>query len=163
MVSKITTKLILFLLLCTPAHAQVVDLEGDSLPVLNDQLRRIETMLTRKETTCEIITDVDGDNDLDGDDDVQSIYRPKGVDWIITSVFCETNKGTVNLDLQIDDGSVADVHGTDLACVSTDTVEVTSLNGDTELDSEEELDVAITSVANSPTKVTVCWTGIKRD
>jgi hypothetical protein len=37
----------------------------------------------------------------------------------ITEVWCETDTGTVNLDLQIDDDTPADVMGTDLVCAST--------------------------------------------
>lgn len=86
-------------------------------------------------------------------DDVQSLWRaPAAI--TITEVWCETDTGTVNMDLQIDDGTPADVMGTDLVCASTAVSDSSGLTGS--MADGDRLDLAITSVASSPTRLTVC-------
>lgn len=86
-------------------------------------------------------------------DDVQSLWRaPAAI--TITEVWCETDTGTVNMDLQIDDGTPADVMGTDLVCASTAVSDSSGLTG--AMADGDRLDLAITSVASSPTRLTVC-------
>ncbi len=86
-------------------------------------------------------------------DDIQSIWRaPAGI--VITEVWCETDTGTVNLDLQIDDGTPADVMGVDLVCASTAVSDSTGLTGG--MAADDRLDWVITSVATNPTRLTVC-------
>lgn len=72
----------------------------------------------------------------------------------ITRVWCETDTGTVTMDVQIDDGTPADVMGTDLTCDATGEVDTTSLTGS--MADGDRLDWAITSVASSPVRLTVC-------
>lgn len=72
----------------------------------------------------------------------------------ITRVWCETDTGTANLDVQIDDGTPADVMGADLVCAATGVADTTSLTGT--MADGNRLDWAITSVASSPTRLTVC-------
>ena len=93
--------------------------------------------------------------DPTADDDFKSIWFAKQA-ATLTSVWCESDQ-TVNLDLQVDDGSPADVNGTDLVCDTTPP-EDTSLAGDATMASGDRLDLAITSVSGTPTWVSVCWT-----
>ena len=96
--------------------------------------------------------------DPTADDDFNSIWTNKTAnDFLITEIWAESDQ-TVNFDLQIDDGSPADVNGTDLAPAAGE-AEDTSLSGDTTLAAGEELDLAITSVSGTPTWVSICWTG----
>lgn len=91
--------------------------------------------------------------EIQGTDDVQSVWRaPAAV--TLTEVWCETDTGTVNMDLQIDDGSAADVMGADLPCDATSETDSTGLTGS--MAAGNTLDFAITSVATSPTRLTVC-------
>ena len=69
--------------------------------------------------------------------------------FTITGIYCKTDTGTVNLDIQIDDGSAADVNGSDITCTSSGVTD-TSLGGDTNFDSGDQLDLEIASVASSP-------------
>lgn len=85
--------------------------------------------------------------------DVQSIWRAPTASTIV-EVWCETDTGTVTADLQIDDGTPADVMGTDLVCDSTGESDSTSLTGS--MAAGDRLDIAITSVATSPTRLTFC-------
>lgn len=86
--------------------------------------------------------------------DIKSIWRaPEGL--TISEVWCETDTGTVNADLQIDSGSVADIMGVDLACASTAVSDNTGLNGG--MSDGNAIDIAITSVASSPTRLTFCF------
>jgi hypothetical protein len=85
--------------------------------------------------------------------DVQSVWRAP-VALTITEVWCETDTGTVNLDIQIDDGSPADIMGSDLVCASTAVSDSSSLTGS--MAAGDRLDFAITSVASSPTRLTAC-------
>lgn len=90
-------------------------------------------------------------------DDFKSIWANKTAnDITITELWGESDQ-TVAFDLQIDDGSPADVNGTDITPAAGE-AEDTSLSGDTTLAAGEELDLAITSVTNSPTWVSICWT-----
>ncbi len=86
-------------------------------------------------------------------DDVQTVFRAPAA-LTITEVFCETDTGTVTMDVQIDDGSPADVMGTDLVCDTSGETDSASLTGG--MADGDRLDWAITSVATSPTRVTVC-------
>jgi hypothetical protein len=90
-------------------------------------------------------------------DDLPSIWANKtAAAFTLTEMWCESDQ-TIDFDLQIDDGSPADVDGTDLQCAAGE-AEDTSLGGDTELAAGEELDLVVTSVANTPTWVSICWT-----
>ena len=91
-------------------------------------------------------------------DDFKSIWANKTAnDFLLTEIFGESDQ-TVNFDLQIDDGSPADVSQVDISPAAGE-AEDTSLDGDTTLAAGEELDLAITSVAGTPTWVSICWTG----
>lgn len=96
--------------------------------------------------------------DPTADDDFQSIWANKTAnDFLITEIWGESDQ-TVNFDLQIDDGTPADVNGTDISPAAGE-AEDTTLSGDTTLAAGEELDLAITSVSGTPTWVSICWTG----
>ena len=91
-------------------------------------------------------------------DDFESIWANKTTnDFLLTGIWAESDQ-TVNFDLQVDDGTPADVNGTDISPAAGE-AEDTSLSGDTTLAAGEELDLVITSVANTPTWVSICWTG----
>ncbi len=85
--------------------------------------------------------------------DIQSVWRAP-VAVTVTEVWCETDTGTVNLDLQIDDGTPADIMGTDLVCASTAVSDSSGLTGS--MAAGDRIDFAITSVASSPTRLTAC-------
>lgn len=108
------------------------------------------------DTKCWHYYESDG---IDADDDWTTVWHNgTGNDFLITSIWCETDTGTVTSMLQVDDGTPADVDSVDLVCAAT-AVEDTSLNGDTTVAAGEELDFAITSTATTPLKVAICWTG----
>lgn len=72
----------------------------------------------------------------------------------ITKIHCESDQ-TVNFDLQIDDGTPADVNGSDIACTTFATD--SSLAGDTTMAAGDRLDLALTSVSGTPTWVSISW------
>lgn len=86
-------------------------------------------------------------------DDIQSVYRAPAA-LTITEVWCETDVGTVTMDVQIDDGTPADVMGVDLVCDTTGEADSTSLTGG--MADGDRLDWLIASVATAPKRVTVC-------
>ena len=91
------------------------------------------------------------------DDDLKSLWANKTQnDWLILEIWGESDQ-TVNFDLQVDDGTPADVNGTDISPAAGE-AEDTSLSGDTTLAAGEELDLAVTSVSGSPTWVSICAT-----
>jgi hypothetical protein len=91
------------------------------------------------------------------DDDFKSIWTNKSANGVtITEMWAESDQ-TVALDLQVDDGSPANVNGTDITPAAGE-AEDTTLSGDTSLAAGEELDLAITSTTNTPTWLSVCWT-----
>ena len=88
-------------------------------------------------------------------DDFKSIWFAKQA-ATLTSIWAESDQ-TVTFMLQVDDGTPADVDTVDLA-PAAGTAEDTSLDGDATMAAGERLDMAVTSVANTPTWVSVCWT-----
>ena len=92
--------------------------------------------------------------DPTADDDFNNIFENDfGVDLTIVEISCESDQ-TVNLDLQVDDGTPADINGSDLACVTAG-VDDTSFAGDSTVSNNESIDLAITSVSGTPTWVTI--------
>jgi len=94
-------------------------------------------------------------------DDLSSIFTPEN-NIQITKVSCESD-GTVNMDLQNDDGTPADIIGTDLACDSDGATACaagcdTTINGDANVDSGDHIDLVVTSVSGGPTWVSICFT-----
>lgn len=96
--------------------------------------------------------------DPTADDDLASIWANKTAnDFLLTEIWAESDQ-TVAFDLQVDDGTPADVNGTDITPAAGE-AEDTSLSGDTTVAAGEELDLVVTSVTNTPTWVSICWTG----
>lgn len=96
--------------------------------------------------------------DPTADDDLASIWSNKTANnFLLTEIWAESDQ-TVAFDLQIDDGTPADVNGTDITPAAGE-AEDTSLSGDTTLAAGEELDLVVTSVTNTPTWISICWTG----
>ncbi len=90
-------------------------------------------------------------------DDLNSIKRNStAVPWTLTEIWAESDQ-TVNFNLQIDDGTPANVNGADISPAAGE-AEDTSLEGDTVLDVDEELDLVVSSVSGTPTWVSICWT-----
>ena len=87
-------------------------------------------------------------------DDFKSLFHFRKA-ATITGMWCESDQ-TVNMDLQLDDGTPADINGTDLVCDSTP-ADDTSMGGDTGAAAGERLDLAITSVSGTPTWVSICF------
>ena len=87
-------------------------------------------------------------------DDLKSLFHFRKA-ATITGMWCESDQ-TVNMDLQLDDGTPADINGTDLVCDSTP-ADDTSLGGDTGAGAGERLDLVITSVSGTPTWVSICF------
>jgi len=106
---------------------------------------------TKTDTKCVWI-----ENPTESDDLKSIIVNKTANDWTLTEMWGESDQ-TVNFDFQVDDGSPADVNGTDLAPAAGE-AEDTSLSGDTTLAAGEELDLAITSVADNPTWFSACVT-----
>lgn len=86
-------------------------------------------------------------------DSIESVWRASAA-LTITEVWCETDTGTVDVDLQIDDDTPADVMGTDLVCASTAVSDSTSLTGG--MADGDRLDLAIGAAATNPLRLSVC-------
>jgi len=87
-------------------------------------------------------------------DDLKSLFHFRKA-ATITGMWCESDQ-TVNMDLQLDDGTPADINGTDLVCGTTP-ADDTSLGGDTGAGAGERLDLVVTSVSGTPTWVSICF------
>jgi hypothetical protein len=91
-------------------------------------------------------------------DDFKGIWHNDGgKDFTISEITCESDQ-TVNMDLQVDDGTPADVNGADLVCDSTPANDA-SMGGDAVVADGESLDLVITSVSGTPTWVSITFTG----
>lgn len=96
------------------------------------------------------------------DDDFKSFFKNhSGGDYTLTKMWGESDQ-TVAFDFQVDDGTPADVNGTDIT-PTAGTAEDTTLSGDTTLANGETLDLAITSVSGTPTYLSACITYTKND
>jgi len=80
----------------------------------------------------------------------------------ITEVFCETDTGTVTLNLERDDGSAADILSADIVCDSNQQTscasgcDVNTIQGtEDSLAIGDDINLAITSVATSPTRLSL--------
>lgn len=91
-------------------------------------------------------------------DDFKSIwFNGTANDFQVTEIWAESDQ-TVTFMLQLDDGTPADCDTVDLV-PAAGTAEDTSLNGDCLVSAGERLDLDLVSVANTPTWVSICWTG----
>jgi len=85
---------------------------------------------------------------------IQSWWRnPTSWTAAVVEIWCESDQ-TVNLDVQVDDGTPADIIGSDITCAPGG-VSQTVLGGDTLIETDETLDVEITSVTAAPTWVSL--------
>ncbi len=91
-------------------------------------------------------------------DDFKSIWANKTAnDFQVTEIWAESDQ-TVTFMLQLDDGSPADCDSVDLAPAIGE-AEDTALNSDCLVAAGEKLDIDLVSVANTPTWVSICFTG----
>ena len=88
-------------------------------------------------------------------DDFNSIWITRTHAVTLTKIWCESDQ-TVTLMLQVDDGTPADVDSVDLVCISTPDTD-DALDGDASMAIGDRLDMAVTSVASTPTWVSVFW------
>jgi len=70
--------------------------------------------------------------------------------------------GELDMDLQIDDGSPADVNGTDITCNAAGVLDCT-LGGDVDFDQTDYLDIVVTSTSSTCDSFSVWWTGKQDD
>jgi len=94
-------------------------------------------------------------------DDFKSIWIADGYAVTLTRMWGESDQ-TVVWNFQVDDGTVANVSIDDLT-MAAGTVSDTTLDGDTTMASGDRLDLKITSVTDTPTWASVCFTCTKDD
>ncbi|MCK9544746.1 MAG: LamG domain-containing protein [Novosphingobium sp.] len=100
---------------------------------------------------------------VDTDDFTSVDYRQSGsFDVTLNAIFCETSSGSVEFDLQIDDGSPADINGTDIVCDSSGILD-SSLAGDVSFDAGDKIDISITTVTDTPGDIKIFWFGTKKN
>jgi len=89
-------------------------------------------------------------------DDFESIWVVNGFAATITKMWCESDHlAGPQVDLQVDDGTPADVNGTDLDCDTTPALDE-SMGGDPTLADGDRLDLIIDSGTGG--WLSVCWT-----
>ena len=73
----------------------------------------------------------------------------------VTEIYCETDAGTVGLDINIDDGTPLGINGSDISCASGGTADSTFGNSAAVAQSNRlDLDIGTVSTA---VQVSVCW------
>lgn len=140
----------------------------DSTEILDGTITLADTAITAGRSLTIATNDIAADAELYTDtkciwfenptaaDDFKSIWFAKNA-FTITSIWAESDQ-TVTFMLQVDDGTPADVDTVDLA-PAAGTAEDTSLDGDATMAAGDRLDLAVTSVASTPTWCSICWTG----
>jgi len=88
-------------------------------------------------------------------DDLKTVFRAPAA-MTISEVYCETTNDTVTLYVQIDDGTPADVVGTDLVCDTDGELDNTGLSG--VMAAGDRLDWVVSAVSGIPLGVSVCVT-----
>lgn len=73
----------------------------------------------------------------------------------VTEIWCETDAGTVGLDLDIDDGTPAGINGSDISCASTGTSD-TSFAGSASLADGDRIDINLGTVTTA-VRLSVCF------
>jgi len=74
----------------------------------------------------------------------------------VTEIWCETDAGTVGLDLQIDDGTPLDINGSDISCATADGTSDTSFGNSAALAQDDRLDIVLGTVSTA-VRLSVCW------
>jgi len=97
--------------------------------------------------------------DPTADDDLKSIWRST-IPITFTKVWAESDQ-TVTFNLQEDDGSPANILSSDLTVNAGENS--TADFADANFAAESELDLVISSVSNTPTWVSICFTYTKND
>lgn len=164
------------------AYNGLVKISGGATSAITDNSSTWDALVTESTTAGRSLTlstyEVNADAELYTDtkciwfenpvaaDDFQSIWFTR-IASTITYVWAESDQ-TVNLDLQVDDGTPADVIGTDIVADSTPGTACSAgcdqtISGDATLAVGDRLDLAITSVSGTPTWVSVCWAMTKDD
>ena len=91
------------------------------------------------------------------DDEWYSIWYTD-VAVTIESIYCEVTGGTsVALDLEIDDGAITGVNGSNITCTTSGVLDST-LAGDTAMAATNKMDVDMGTVTGTVTQVVVCFT-----
>lgn len=97
------------------------------------------------------------------DHDVASIYSNRARAITITEVWCETDVGTVTLNLQRDDGTPTDILSADLVCDAGEQDSCASgcdvntiAAAEDNIAVDNEIDLLIASVATSPKRLSLC-------
>src|SRR3990167_1277010 len=139
----------------------------DGTEILNGTIALADTAITAGRSLTIATDDIAADAELFTDtkcawwenpvatDDFKSIWFAKQA-ATLTSIWAESDQ-TVTFMLQVDDGSAADVDSV-APPPAAGTAEDTSLDGDATMAAGDRLDMAVTSVASTPTFVSVCWT-----
>ena len=92
------------------------------------------------------------------DESLTSIWRaPTAV--TITEIWCQvTAETSVDLDLEVDDGSATGVNGSDITCTTAaNGVSDSTLAGDTTMADGNRLDLVLGTVTGAVTALEVCW------
>lgn len=108
-----------------------------------------------------VLKDFDADGVLTASDDVLSWLRMSFA-VTVTEIWCETDTGTLDMDIEIDDGTPTGVNGSAIQCTSTGTTDGTFV-GDTTAAAGDRFDFQISAVASAPTRVSVFMTFTKDD
>ena len=91
------------------------------------------------------------------DDEWYSIWYAETA-YTVTSIYCEVTGGTsVALDLEIDDGAITGVNGSNITCTTSGVLDAT-LGGDTAMAATNKMDVDMGTVTGAVTQVSVCFT-----
>ena len=159
---------------CTQADALETDPTDCAANTFADAINASGTLTCNSVVSADITADtITHANILDADqadtkclwfedpvaaDDFKSIWANKTAnDFQVTEIWGESDQ-TVTFMLQLDDGTPADCDTVDLGPAAGE-AEDTALDGDCLVAAGEELDLDIASVANTPTWVSICWTG----
>jgi len=86
---------------------------------------------------------------------IESVWRASRA-VTITQIWCETDAGTVGLDIDIDDGTPLGINGTDISCAVSAGTSDTAFANSAVLAAGDRLDISIGTVTTA-VSLRVCW------
>lgn len=128
---------------------------SDQTGVLDDDSTPFDPLVTQIRVMTFMLGADNGATLVDGDDQPTIFWNRTGLDATILEVGCESDAGTPSINLQIDDGSAANVLSSNLTCTTSGATSSTFVGGEDAVLDSEKLDFVMVAAGGAAKRVTV--------